>query len=265
MDELAFWLLLSFVATGLLAALLPADFFVRFLPSPLLSMVVMAVLGIPTYVCASASTPIAAAMIGRGLDPGAALVFMLTGPATNASTIAIVARMFGRRFVGLYLAAIFGVAIASGLLLSAVVGAGLFPSPVPPAAEARGAWALVKFLSAFAFLALMGFSLHRRGLRAGWDELKGHGRALRELVLREAPRRLPRRALALAAAAGVLVLWARTAFLVVRPGETGVVRTLGRVTSADLGPGLHLVPPFPFGEAEPVAAAPHRAGAVGVR
>ena len=38
-------------------------------------------------------------MIGKGLDPGSALVFMLTGPATDASTIAVVARMFGRRFV----------------------------------------------------------------------------------------------------------------------------------------------------------------------
>ena len=134
MDELAFWLLLAFVATGLLSAILPADFFLRFLPWPLLSMVVMAIVGIPMYVCASASTPIAAAMIGKGLDPGSALVFMLTGPATNASTIAVVARMFGRRFVGLYLGAIFGVAIGSGLLLNAVVGAGLVPAPVPPEA-----------------------------------------------------------------------------------------------------------------------------------
>ena len=182
MDELAFWLLLAFVATGLLAALLPPDFFLRFLPWPLLSMVVMAIVGVPTYVCASASTPIAAAMIGKGLDPGAALVFMLTGPATNASTIAVVARMFGRRFVALYLGAIFGVAIGAGLLLNAVVGAGLVPAPVAPEVQARGAWALVRFLGAFGFLALMAFSLHRRGLRAGWTELKEHGRALRGLV-----------------------------------------------------------------------------------
>jgi HflK protein len=265
MDELAFWLLLAFVATGLLAALLPPDFFLRFLPWPLLSMVVMAIVGVPTYVCASASTPIAAAMIGKGLDPGAALVFMLTGPATNASTIAVVARMFGRRFVALYLAAIFGVAIGAGLLLNAVIGAGLVPAPVAPEVEARGLWALVRFLGAFGFLALMAFSLQRRGLRAGWNELKEHGRALRELVRDSSARRPTRRSFAIAAACVVTLLWARSAFLVVRPGETGLVRTLGKVTSADLGPGLHLVPPFPFAEAEAVPTSLLRSVEVGFR
>jgi len=265
MDELAFWLLLAFAATGLLAALLPPDFFLRFLPWPLLSMVVMAAVGVPTYVCASASTPIAAAMIGKGLDPGAALVFMLTGPATNASTIAVVARMFGRRFVALYLAAIFGVAIGAGLLLDAVIGAGLAPAPVAPEAEARGLWALVRFLGAFGFLALLAFSLQRRGLRAGWNELKGHVRALGDLARSSTTRRPSRRAFAIAGASVVAFLWVRSAFLVVRPGETGLVRTLGRVTSADLGPGLHLVPPFPFGEAEAVPTSHLRSVEVGFR
>jgi hypothetical protein len=265
MDELAFWLLIAFVATGVLAALLPADFFLRFLPWPLLSMVVMAVVGVPTYVCASASTPIAAAMLAKGLDPGSALVFMLTGPATNASTIAVVARMFGRRFVGLYLGAIFGVAIATGLLLNAVIGAGLVPAPVPPEVEARGAWAVVKFLSAFAFLALMAFSIQRRGLRPGWNELTGHLRALAGLVREAAPKRVPWRGFAAVAGSVLLVLWARSAFLVVRTGETGLVRTLGRVTADDLGPGLHLVPPFPIGAAEAVETGLLRTVEVGFR
>ncbi len=265
MDELAFWLLLAFVATGLLAALLPPDFFLRFLPWPLLSMVVMAIVGVPTYVCASASTPIAAAMIGKGLDPGAALVFMLTGPATNASTIAVVARMFGRRFIAIYLGAIFGVAIGAGLLLNAIIGAGLVPAPTAPEVQARGVWALVRFLGAFGFLALMAFSLHRRGLRAGWNELKEHGRALEGLVRSTFSRGPSRRWFALAAASALAILWCWSAFLVVRPGETGLVRTLGRVTAADLGPGLHLVPPFPFGDAEAVPTALLRSVEVGFR
>jgi membrane protease subunit HflK len=228
-------------------------------------MTLMALVGIPMYVCASASTPIAAAMVAKGLDPGSALVFMLTGPATNASTIAVVARMFGRRFVSIYLGAIFGVAIASGVLLNAVIGAGLLPAPVPPEVEARGAWALVKFLAAFAFLALMAFSFQRRGFRPGWNELKEHARALRDLVRSASPRRVPRRALAAGAALVAALLWARTAFLVVGLGETGLVRTLGKVTAADLGPGLHLVPPFPFGEAEAVATGKVRSVEIGFR
>lgn len=264
-DDLAFWMLLAFLATGLLGALLPEDFFLRFLPWPLVTMALMAVVGIPMYVCASASTPVAAAMIAKGLDPGSALVFMLTGPATNASTIAVVAKLFGRRFVAVYLGSIFGVAIAAGLLLNAVVGAGIVPAPAPPEAEARGLWALVKFLSAFAFLALMAFSLQRRGLRAGWDELAGHARAFRELVRREKPWRFPRRLAAAAVAVLVLLALARSAVLVVGPGETGVVRTLGRITASDLAPGLHLVPPFPLGTAEAVATGALRSVEVGFR
>lgn len=264
-DEIAFWMILAFLATGLLGALLPQDFFLRFLPWPLLSMAVMALVGIPMYVCASASTPVAAAMMAKGLDPGSALVFMLTGPATNASTIAVVARLFGRRFVAIYLGSIFGVAIVSGLVLNAVIGAGIVPVPGLPEVEGRGAWALVKFLSAFAFLALIAFSLQRRGLRSGWNELKEHGRAFRDLVRREGPRRISRRSIVIAAVLAGVLLWGRTALLVVRPGETGLVRTLGKVTSADLGPGLHLVPPFPFGRAEAVATGLLRSVEVGFR
>lgn len=264
-DEIAFWMILAFLATGLLGALLPPDFFVRFLPWPLLTMVLMALVGIPMYVCASASTPVAAAMMAKGLDPGSALVFMLTGPATNASTIAVVARLFGRRFVGIYLGSILGVSIVSGLVLNAVIGAGIVPVPGLPEVDGRGVWALVKFLSAFAFLALMAFSLQRRGLRAGWNELKEHGRAFRDLVRREGPKRISRRSLAIAGAFAVALVWALSAFLVVRPGETGLVRTLGKVTAADLGPGLHLVPPFPFGEAEAVSTSLLRCVEVGFR
>ncbi len=265
MDELAFWMLLAFVASGLLGALLPEDFFLRFLPWPLLSMALMALVGIPMYVCASASTPVAATMIAKGLDPGSALVFMLTGPATNASTIAVVARMFGRRFVTVYLGSIFGVAIAAGLALNAVVGAGLVPAPAAPEVAASGPWALVKFLSAFAFLALTAFSLKRRGFASGWAEMRDHGRAFRELLGRTGRGRLPRRALAVAAAAIVFLLWARSAILVVGTGETGLVRTLGKVTSSDLAPGLHVVPPFPFGRAEAVSTGLLRSVEVGFR
>jgi HflK protein len=264
-DEIAFWMILAFVATGLLGALLPQDFFLRFLPWPLASMAIMAIVGIPMYVCASASTPVAAAMMAKGLDPGSALVFMLTGPATNASTIAVVARMFGRRFVAIYLGSIFGVAVGSGLVLNAVIGAGIVPAPGLPEVEGRGLWALVKFLSAFTFLALIAFSIQRRGLRSGWNELKEHGRAFLDLVRRERPKRISRRSLAIVAAVAGGLLWGRTAFFVVRPGETGLVRTLGKVTSADLGPGLHLVPPFPFGEAEAVPTSLLRSVEVGFR
>lgn len=66
----------------------------------------MLVVGIPLYICASASTPVAAALVLKGLSPGAALVFLLAGPATNAATITVVVRYFGKMATLIYLASI---------------------------------------------------------------------------------------------------------------------------------------------------------------
>ncbi len=70
------------------------------------SMLIMLILGIPMYVCATSSTPIAAALILKGLNPGAALVFLLAGPATNAATINIVRKVFNFRALVIYLSMI---------------------------------------------------------------------------------------------------------------------------------------------------------------
>jgi len=95
------------------------------------------------YVCAASSTPIAAALILKGLNPGAALVFLLAGPATNAATMNIVKNIFSNRALVIYLSVISIVSLAMGLLLdliydvldvqaSAVVGQAseLFPESV---------------------------------------------------------------------------------------------------------------------------------------
>jgi len=76
----------------------------------------MLLAGIPMYICATASTPIAAALVLKGLSPGAALVFLLAGPATNLATITIVHRFLGRRATGIYLLAIAGCSLLLGWL-----------------------------------------------------------------------------------------------------------------------------------------------------
>ena len=63
----------------------------------LLAFIVMAAIGVPMYICATASTPIAAGLLFSGVSPGAVLVFMLVGPATNIATVALVKRELGRR------------------------------------------------------------------------------------------------------------------------------------------------------------------------
>ena len=108
-----------------------------------LSMLVMLAAGIPMYVCATSSTPIAAALILKGLNPGAALVFLLAGPATNAATINIVKNIFNTRALIIYLSMIAICSLAMGFFVdfaykvldvqaSAVVGQAseLFPESV---------------------------------------------------------------------------------------------------------------------------------------
>jgi hypothetical protein len=121
-DDLAKWLLLGIALAGLISLALPPGFADRLPGGELAAMAILLVAGIPLYVCASASTPIAAALVAKGLSPGVALVFLLAGPATNVATILIVGRELGRRTLAIYLGVIAGMSVALGLLLNRLYG-----------------------------------------------------------------------------------------------------------------------------------------------
>lgn len=126
MSDLAPWLLAGFILAGLVTAALPADFLERHVGSSIGSMLLMLVIGLPLYVCATSSTPFAAALIAKGLSPGAALVFLLAGPATNLATMLVVSRDLGRRGLFVYVSGIAVVAVGFGLLLDRLIA--VFPS-----------------------------------------------------------------------------------------------------------------------------------------
>jgi uncharacterized membrane protein YraQ (UPF0718 family) len=111
-------LAIGLVLSGAMAAALPEDFFTRYLRSELLAIVLMLAVGLPFYVCASASTPIAAVMIAKGLSPGAAMVFLLAGPATNVTTMLLVRQQLGFRSLAAYLGSVALMAVAMGLVLN---------------------------------------------------------------------------------------------------------------------------------------------------
>lgn len=123
LQDIGRWLLLGILVAGLLSALLPADFFTRYLGNEPLSLLLMLGIGVPLYICASASTPIAAALVLKGLSPGAALVFLLAGPATNAATITCVRRYWGRATTLVYLASIAGCSLLLGWLTNRLYAA----------------------------------------------------------------------------------------------------------------------------------------------
>jgi hypothetical protein len=80
----------------------------------MLSMVVMLAIAVPLYVCATASTPIAAALALKGLSPGAALVFLLAGPATNAASLTVISKILGKRATAVYLSVIIVMTLIMG-------------------------------------------------------------------------------------------------------------------------------------------------------
>jgi uncharacterized membrane protein YraQ (UPF0718 family) len=106
--------LVGVLIAGAITFFFPEDLTLWANDHPLLSMLVMLVAGIPMYVCATSSTPIAAALILKGLNPGAALVFLLAGPATNAATINIVRNVFNTRALIIYLSMISLCSLAMG-------------------------------------------------------------------------------------------------------------------------------------------------------
>jgi len=116
LGDIGSWLMLGIAIAGVIAFAVPEDFFARTFANELTSLLVMLVVGIPLYICASASTPVAAALVLKGLSPGAALVFLLAGPATNAATITVVYRFWGRGATIVYLSAIAGCSLLLGWL-----------------------------------------------------------------------------------------------------------------------------------------------------
>ncbi len=145
-------MLMGLGVAAMLAVFVPGDFFATYLGSGLFPMIVMMMVGIPMYVCATASVPIAAALILKGISPGAALVFLMAGPATNAAGLATVWKTLGRPTAITYLATVALCALGSGLLLDAIVGSHDI-QVVSASGKMLPAW--VKHASAVCFIVLV--------------------------------------------------------------------------------------------------------------
>ena len=112
-------LLIGLVVAALIQVAVPDEFFLSFGSQPLLQMLVILVIAVPMYICSTGSIPVAAALMMKGLSPGAALVMLMAGPAVNLASILVVHKSMGRRFTSIYLMTIVGFAVLFGLLLNA--------------------------------------------------------------------------------------------------------------------------------------------------
>ncbi|MBB1421572.1 SO_0444 family Cu/Zn efflux transporter [Pseudoalteromonas sp. SG43-7] len=114
------WLMIGLFFAALVQTYVPESFLSQW-GSGILAMLVVIVISIPMYICATASTPIAAGLLLSGVSPGAVLVFMLAGPATNVATLGVVANELGKRAVVAYLVGVIGVALIFGFLTDYLV------------------------------------------------------------------------------------------------------------------------------------------------
>ena len=112
-------LLIGLVVAALIQVAVPDEFFLSFGSQPLVQMLVILAIAVPMYICSTGSIPVAAALMMKGLSPGAALVMLMAGPAVNLASILVVHKSMGRRFTSIYLMTIVGFAVLFGLLLNA--------------------------------------------------------------------------------------------------------------------------------------------------
>lgn len=167
LPDIGKWLLVGVLLAGLIGAFLPPDALARLPGGEWASMLAMLTVAAPLYICATSSTPVAAALVLKGLSPGAALVLLLAGPATNAATIAVVGRILGRRAAPVYVGCIAACSLLMGWAanrLYALLG-------LDPAATLRNASAglppAVGYAAAAVLVGLVAWSLARPGRRGG--------------------------------------------------------------------------------------------------
>ncbi len=152
------WIILGILVSALITILVPAGYLAEAdWAGGLLAMLAMLVIALPLYVCTTGSVPIAAALIAAGMPAGAALVFLMAGPATNVATLGAVYRALGKRVLAIYLGTVAVMSIVLGLAFDWVLG-----SAAGPAHHHGGGGSLLQVASALAVSAILLFLLGRR-------------------------------------------------------------------------------------------------------
>jgi uncharacterized membrane protein YraQ (UPF0718 family)/copper chaperone CopZ len=117
LQDISRWLILGLVLATLITIFVPDTLFTEYLSRPWLNMLIVLAASVPLYVCATASVPIAAALLLKGVSPGAALVFLMAGPATNVATLTVLWQTIGKRTTIKYLISIMVGAVGFGLII----------------------------------------------------------------------------------------------------------------------------------------------------
>lgn len=116
-DDTGKWIMLGFILGGAISYFVPSYFVENYLGNPLISYSLMSVIGLPMYVCSTGSIPIVASLVLKGMSPGAGLVFLIAGPATNIATMSFVGGKLGKKTLLIYIFCLISGAVFFGAML----------------------------------------------------------------------------------------------------------------------------------------------------
>ena len=126
MEDIGKMLLIGLLIAGLISYFVPDNFFLLFGNHTLLTMLLVLLVAVPMYVCATGSIPIAIALMLKGMSPGTALVLLMAGPAANVASMLVIGKVLGRKTFILYLATLVLGAISFGLIIDNFLPASWF-------------------------------------------------------------------------------------------------------------------------------------------
>ena len=165
LNDLTLWLLIGLSLAAAIQTWVPHQFLTQW-GDGFMAMLIMAVIGIPMYICATASTPVAVGFLAAGLSPGAVLVFLLAGPATNISTMGMIAKEMGKRTLVLYVFSVVSISILLGYALNIAIQAFELSAWIP---LGQGGHDHNDISAIYALCAMLLFGLM---IRNGWQSLQ---------------------------------------------------------------------------------------------
>ena len=168
MQDVGKWLIIGLLIAALITVAVPNEWLAALHEYKLLNMLIVLAVAIPMYICATGSIPIAVSLMAKGLTPGAALVLLMAGPAVNTASMLVIGKVFGRRTLWLYIAAIVIGAILFGLGIDYLLPQNWFAvqSSIAASEHCAHCLTLVDWLWIILLVALL--------LNAFWQQHHGH-------------------------------------------------------------------------------------------
>jgi len=156
------WLVIGLVIAAMITVLVPDELFLGLSRYPLLAMLVMVVVSVPMYICATGSIPIALSLISKGLTPGVGFVLLMAGPAANFASMMILSKSLGRKNTAVYVLSVVISAVAFGLLIDYALPREWFlPSVVNFKESCHSSFSLFESLCSLLLICLLIYSAIR--------------------------------------------------------------------------------------------------------